>query len=411
MTEVTVPFEQQSHVDVSSRVKVRTLNDYPDIQPAYRNIARNYATPLLIGPPLCDELMALILHMYTEEEAQLAQHVTSPVGISAREIARREKLSVDHVLLVLDRVIKEKGILISIGSGAGKRYCLTPLVPGAFEMTLVHTSPSAITPWHIRFVELFEDLFQTGFVSAYTTRPLSAVRYLPVGESIDTAQRALPSDRLEEVFDRYKVFGVGLCQCRSARSMISTSCGKPQETCVSYGGMAEMLIANGRLRKIERREAIAIKRQAEENGLATFLLEVNLGVVNSGTSCSCCGDCCYALRTVNQFSKPGIIAPPHFRPAFATAKCIGCGQCETICPMGAIKMDQGTRKVVFIQERCIGCGLCVVKCGSRHAIEMKALPGYQRPPRLFTTTLLRNAPNYVINAINTWKKYIRQVPG
>jgi Fe-S-cluster-containing hydrogenase component 2 len=74
-------------------------------------------------------------------------------------------------------------------------------------------------------------------------------------------------------------------------------------------------------------------------------------------------------------------------------------------------MDQGTRKVVFIQERCIGCGLCVVKCGSRHAIEMKALPGYQRPPRLFTTTLLRNAPNYVINAINTWKKYIRQVPG
>jgi electron transport complex protein RnfB len=411
MTEVTVPFEQQSHVDVSSRVKVRTLNDYPDIQPAYRNIARNYATPLLIGPPLCDELMALILHMYTEEEAQLAQHVTSPVGISAREIARREKLSVDHVLLVLDRVIKEKGILISIGSGAGRRYCLTPLVPGAFEMTLVHTRPFAITPWHKRFVELFEDLFQTGFVSAYTTRPLSAVRYLPVGESIDTAQMALPSDRLEEVFDRYKVFGVGLCQCRSARSMISNSCGKPQETCVSYGGMAEMLIANGRLRKIERREAIAIKRQAEENGLATFLLEVNLGVVNSGTSCSCCGDCCYALRTVNQFSKPGIIAPPHFRPAFAPAKCIGCGQCETICPMGAIKMDQGTRKVVFIQERCIGCGLCVVKCGSRHAIEMKALPGYQRPPRLFTTTLLRNAPNYVINAINTWKKYIRQVPG
>jgi hypothetical protein len=124
MTEVTVTLEQQPQVDVSSRVKVRTLNDYPDIQPAYRSIARNYATPLLIGPPLCDELMALILHLYTEEEAQLAQYVTSPVGISAREIARREKLPVDHVLLVLDRVIKEKDILISIGSGAGKRYCL-----------------------------------------------------------------------------------------------------------------------------------------------------------------------------------------------------------------------------------------------------------------------------------------------
>jgi Na+-translocating ferredoxin:NAD+ oxidoreductase subunit B len=411
MTEVPITLGRQPQVDVSSRIKVRKLNDYPDILPAYRNIARNYATPLLIGPPLCDELLALILHMYTEEEAHLAQHVTSPVGISAREIARREKLPVDRVLLVLDRVIKDKGILISIGNGAGKRYCLTPLVPGAFEMTLVHTSPSAMTPWHKRFAELFEDLFQTGFVSAYTTRPLSAVRYLPVGESIDTAQMALPSDRLEEVFDRYKVFGVGICQCRSARAMVSHSCGKPLETCVSYGSMAEILIANGRLRKVERREAVAIKRQAEENGLATFLLEVNLGVMNSGTSCSCCGDCCYALRTINQFSKPGIIAPPHFRPAFTPAKCIGCGQCMTICPMGAIKMDQGIRKVVFNQERCIGCGLCMVKCGSRHAIEMKALPGYQRPPRLFTTILLRNAPNYVINAISTWKKYIRQVPG
>ncbi len=172
MNEVPATLERQPQVDVSSRVKVRKLNDFPDIQPAYRNIARNYATPLLTGPPLCDELMALILHLYTEEEAQLSQHVTSPVGICAREIAGREKLPVDRVLLVLDRVIKEKGILIGIGTG-----------------------------------------------------------------------------------------------------------------------------------------------------------------------------------------------------------------------------------------------LCAVKCGSRHVIEMEALPGYQRPPRLFTTTLLRNAPNYVINAVNTWKKYIRQVPG
>jgi len=78
--------------------------------------------------------------------------------------------------------------------------------------------------------------------------------------------------------------------------------------------------------------------------------------------------------------------------------------------MGAIQTGHEPTDRVFDQERCIGCGLCVVKCGSRRAIEMKALPGYQRPPRLFTTTILRNAPNYVINAVNAWKKYINQGP-
>jgi Pyruvate/2-oxoacid:ferredoxin oxidoreductase delta subunit len=410
MTKVTIYPDRQILNGVPSRLKVRTLQNYPEIPAFYRNIARNYATPLLIGPPLCDELMALIIHMYNEEEATLAQHVTSLLGISAWEIARREHKSIEHVSMVLDQLIKKKGILLSIGKGAGKRYCLVPLVPGAFEMSLVHTSQAAINGWHKRFAELFEALFQTGFISAYTTRPLSAVRYLPVEKSIEATQMALPSDRLDEVFDRYKVFGVGQCQCRLARSMVSHSCGNSLDTCISYGGLAEMLIANGRLRKIERREAIDIKHQAEENGLATFLLEVDLGVVNSGTSCSCCGDCCYALRAINEFNRPGIVAPPHFHPVFLTEKCCGCGQCAAVCPMGAVSMTEATGYPIYNQERCIGCGLCAVKCGSTQAIFMKAVPGYQKPPRLFTTTLLRNAPNYIINAVNTWRRYIRQSP-
>jgi Pyruvate/2-oxoacid:ferredoxin oxidoreductase delta subunit len=278
-------------------------------------------------------------------------------------------------------------------------------------MSLVHTSLKEVNGWHRRFAELFEQLFQTGFISAYTTRPLSAVRYLPVEKSIETAQMALPSDKLEEVFERYKIFGVGICQCRSARSIVNSSCGGALETCVSYGNLAEMLISNGRLRKIERREAIDIKHRAEENGLPTFLLQVDLGVANSGTSCSCCGDCCYVLRTINEFNKPGIIAPPHFQPVLHSDRCTGCRQCLDVCPMGAVIFSNENQRPEYDLERCIGCGLCAVKCGSTRAIHMEALPNYHKPPRLFATTLLRNAPNYIVNAMHTWKRYIKNRSG
>lgn len=171
-----------------------------------------------------------------------------------------------------------------------------------------------------------------------------------------------------------------------------------------------MLVAKGRLRRIDRQEAIAIKREAEENGLPTFLLEVDLGFTNSGTSCSCCGDCCYALRTMNEFNRPGIIAPPHFLPVLQSDRCTGCRQCIQVCPMGAITFSIETLTPVYNAERCIGCGLCAVKCGSTQAINMKALPNYHRPPRLFTTMLLRNSPNYILNAINNWRRYIQDTP-
>jgi Pyruvate/2-oxoacid:ferredoxin oxidoreductase delta subunit len=410
MYETTVVLDRQPLNAGGSRVKARTIRDYDDLPAAIRNISKNYATPLLIGPPLCDELIALVQHMYTEDEAALAQHIKTPLGISAREIAHKEHLPIEQVTTILDHLISEKGILLSFGHGTSKHYCLIPIVPGAFEMSLVHTSQSSINGWHKRFSELFEALYQTGFISAYTTRPLSAVRYLPVEKTIEASQMALPSDRLEEVFERHKVFGVGRCQCRSARSMMNSSCGKTLETCVSYGRLAEMLIANGRMRKIERSEAIDIKRGAEESGLATFLLEVNMGLVNSGTSCSCCGDCCYALRTVNEYNKPGIIAPPHFQPVFQSERCIGCGKCVAICPTNALTISREAQIPVTRMERCIGCGLCAVKCGSTRAIQMKALPGYRKPPHLFTTILLQNAPNYLMNAISAWRRYILESP-
>lgn len=42
--------------------------------------------------------------------------------------------------------------------------------------------------------------------------------------------------------------------------------------------------------------------------------------------------------------------------------CIHCTACIAICPTGAFKVDQKTRKVTFDKNKCIACELCVKSC-------------------------------------------------
>lgn len=41
-------------------------------------------------------------------------------------------------------------------------------------------------------------------------------------------------------------------------------------------------------------------------------------------------------------------------------KCIGCGACASICPVGAIKLVNGKAKID--QKKCIKCGSCAQFC-------------------------------------------------
>lgn len=383
------------------QLQSRRLADYPQLSEVYQDAARLYSRPLLLGPPICDELIELLRHVFTEEEAGVVRHLGMLQAATAAKIAARERRPVEQVRAILERLANQKQVIVSQGRGEGARYRVLPLMPGMFEMALIGQDPANMSPWHRRFAELFERLYETGFALDYPSR-VPFVRYLPVGKAIESHPMALPSDKMEVVLDQYRVFAVGNCQCRMSAAVVGQGCGKPVGNCLVMGDWAVQGIGSGVLRQVDRCEALALKREAEENGMVNWMM--NVASSRGQNSCSCCGCCCKALRSVNEFNAPRFFAPPHFVPRHATQACQYCGRCAHRCPMGALTVDRAGQQFHWNEVRCVGCGLCAVACGTNAAIRMDAVPDYQLPYPSWFSLLWRGVPGMIRTAWHVWRR-------
>ncbi len=388
----------------------KKIGDYPDIPKDYLKIACNYSSTRLLGPPICDELIELIQHMFTEEEASIVKHFKPYKVKTAKSIALDVRRPVDDIQSILDTLANKKCILASFGKKDKSKYFMMPLVPGTFEWVLLHPREKDLTNWHHRFAELFEALFETGFLNQYSekyskTKGLPPVRYIPIEQSIDSNPMALPSDRLIEILDMYDQFAVGICQCRTTKKIVGEDCGKPLEVCSAFGPLVDKIIARGKMRRVEKNELIEIKKEAEANGLITWMMNVNEKTAKFGNaSCSCCGCCCPMLGTISKFNTPGLIAPPHFMPKFYDSKCTHCGKCARSCQMGAITVDTISKTLFHDKIRCIGCGQCVIACDQEHAVEMEEKSLYKKSPESYAAVGAKMLAAFSKASWSIWKE-------
>jgi Pyruvate/2-oxoacid:ferredoxin oxidoreductase delta subunit len=383
------------------KVRVRKIIDYPHVPKAILDLAEKLTHWKLSGPPICDELIAFIQHVFTEEEASVARHLRPMSGQTAAAIARAAHRPVEEVEPILRRLALEKRVIATAGPDDNLKYLMIPVVPGIFEFSLIGHTPETMTDWHRRLAELFEPLFDTGYSLVYNGSLPPMIRFLPVQKFIDVHPMALPSDKLETILDRYDTFAVGNCQCRMTMKIKGQDCGKPIRNCTVMGEWAEQGVKRGSLQKITKKEALEIKREAESHGMVSWMM--NIASTKGQASCSCCGCCCHAMRMVNEFNSPAMFAPPHFLPKFDLQKCASCGKCAKNCPMGAITVDTAAKTLKHNIARCIGCGLCSLACETKKAIAMEPVPTHQMPYRSWFSYMFHGIPGMVKESWKSWR--------
>lgn len=357
--------------------------------PAQLKLAKLFSSVILLGPELDEKVVRLIMHLFTPEEAELAQHLPFYYPRSLEKIARKAGLSKEQIEPLLKEMSAKRTILET-----SKGYSLLPLIPGMFERILMSGSDS---PWHQEYARLLVDLYGTGFVRRYTRQKLPAVRNIPLQKAVESKSQVVDEDLISELIEYHQEMGIiNVCQCRQSMHFIGKECKRasPEDGCLVFGSFARSLAKDGNGRIVSKEEMREVVRERWEKKLV--FLTGNVSVESPNAICTCCDCCCHFLEAVNHYGGKSLLADAHFLVELDAEACDNCGKCVKVCNTYAHQLEN--KKHTYYPERCIGCGACLLVCKSQ-ALKMVENPAYQSPTKDFKSLGLKLLPGAIFSGI------------
>jgi ferredoxin len=306
--------------------------------------------------------MRILRRLFTPEDAELTLHLTL-IPEEPRVIARRAKIPVQEVARRLE-AMAEKGLVFSIyPEGKPAQYQAQQFAVGFWE--------GQVNNLNRELIQDFEE-YLPSYLDIDFWKRAPQLRTIPVGQSVSTRTEVMPYEQAEALVRAHEHFAVANCICRQEMRVLGEGCDKPEESCLSFGEVAEHVVHTGRGRAISQEESLAILHRAEEVGLVLQPANAKDPIF----ICTCCGCCCGVLRSLKLHPTPASLASSAFVARLDTETCQGCGTCVERCQMAAVYLDNG--QAVLDLSRCIGCGLCVDTCPS-DSLSLVRKPGAEQP--------------------------------
>jgi ferredoxin len=292
--------------------------------------------------------LRILRRLFTPDEAGLALHLTL-LAEEARVIAHRARLPVERVRPMLEEMDRKGLIYAEHKPGKPAAYMALHFVVGFWE--------GQVNRLDRELVEAFEE-YHPSLFKADVWSKAPQLRTIPVGEAVPNPLETMPYERAKDMVRSQTSIAVANCICRQEKNLVDEGCGKPLETCLTFGGAAHSYADSGRGRLITQQQALDILRQAERAGLVLQPSNTQAPLF----LCACCGCCCGVLRGLKLHPRPAEIVSSPYHASLDQEACAACGDCLERCPMDALSLPFDTAELNL--ERCIGCGLCVTSCSS-----------------------------------------------
>ena len=318
----------------------------------YKGLAK-HLDEMPVGAPMSEELMEILHILFTPEEAELGARLPF-MNSTLGELSGMTGMPPRELEGMLDGMVSKGTAFKSVKGGAAK-YRLLPTVVGFSETPFWAGRDNERVR---RLAPLWNKYFLSAFGKEIGDRKVPLLRVVPVEEEVAPGSQVLPFETVSKLVEEVDYRAVAYCPCRQLKAYVGEGCEHERENCFHFGSMGRYIVEQGMGRELSLEETMRKLREAHEEGLV-FSTDNYGGKVS--TICCCCGCCCGFIQTRKELGYTNAMAASSYYARVDEESCLGCGDCEERCPVGAIKSTD--EEIARVDEaQCLGCGVCIPTC-------------------------------------------------
>ena len=287
------------------------------------------------------EYWALDAVLTKEEVKFLLSFKKTRVPYLPEEIAKRNNISLEDTQKMIDHLCWV-GVLEMNRENPEhrKQYNVPIFVPGSAEFMMMNDE---LTDEHPELATFFNLMTQMPLEGVTPMIPPGGagvgMHVIPVEKAIEHESKSVSVEHISHWLSKYDKYSVGQCTCRKQQAMRGEGTGDiGGEFCMGVGDMAEYCVDKGMGRYITYDEAIEILERAERHGFVHQITNID-GEEKIVAICNCAPGVCNAIRTSQLYNTPNM-SRSAYRAKVDKEKCVACGKCVEVCPVGAAKLGQ-----------------------------------------------------------------------